>query len=324
MNRPGRGNPEAMQAADGRQPPQRTEHEPVTRVAVEDLPRSFKLRIGDKDTRHARLLAQSFESLPPVLLHRQTMAVIDGAHRLLAAAISGHPEIPVRFFDGSEIDAFVEAVRLNTTHGKPLSLAERENAAQKLLTMCPDWSDRRVAEICGLSPKTVGSIRQSSSLDCRDPSGRVGRDGRVRPSDPVSRRMEIARLIVNQPDASNRSLATQVGTSQATVTDVRRRLQQGRSPVPERFMKSGEPMPDSGREASWNGDDPACNSTAEGRTFIDWFEAHGVDEETVRRYVDAVPLSRVYVVADEARRRASMWQQFASLVERRSGSRNGK
>lgn len=293
--------------------------EAVAEVAIGDVPGSFQLRLGANDPRHARLLAQNFESLPPIVLHRQTMAVIDGNHRLLAAALSGHSTVPVRFFDGSEAEAFVEAVRLNTTHGKPLSLAERENAAEKLLTLWPEWSDRRLAEICGLSPKTVGAIRERSNLPVHL-GGRVGRDGRVRPGDPASRRMEIARLIHHRPDASNRSLAAQVGTSQATVIDVRRRLQQGENPVPRRFITGAGPV--AGTECAgqekWDGGDAACQSTVEGRTFTDWFDGLGVDEGTVRRFADAVPLSRIYVVADEARRRASVWQLFAALVEGRA------
>jgi hypothetical protein len=298
--------------------------ETIAEVPVTDLPRSFNLRLGANDPRHARLLAQNFENLPPIVLHRQTMAVIDGNHRLLAATLSGHSRVPVRFFDGSEAEAFVEAVRLNTTHGKPLSLAERENAADKLLTLWPEWSDRRLAEICGLSPKTVGAIRARSNLPAPF-GGRVGRDGRIRPGDPASRRMEIARLIHHHPDASNRSLAAQVGTSQATVIDVRRRLQSGENPVPQRFITRAGPVPDSewAPEVKWEGGDAACCSTDEGRTFTDWFDGNDVDEGTVRRYVESVPLSRVYVVADEARRRASIWQLFASLVEGRTRRRAG-
>ncbi len=40
-------------------------------------------------------------------------------------------------------------------------------------------------------------------------------------------------------------------------------------------------------------------------------------------YAASVPLSRVYEVSDEARRRALFWAQFAERVESRAKRRHG-
>src|SRR6267154_66006 len=70
-------------------------------------------RLDGLDSRHAQVLAEIEVSLPPILVRRSTMRVIDGMHRLDAARIKGHDTISVRYFDGSEEDAFLLAVAAN-------------------------------------------------------------------------------------------------------------------------------------------------------------------------------------------------------------------
>ncbi len=84
------------------------------------------------------------------------MRVIDGTHRLRAAILNGHEEIGVLFFDGTDDDAFVAAVRANVVHGLPLALADREAAATRIIKSHPQWSDRAIAEAAGLAAQTGG------------------------------------------------------------------------------------------------------------------------------------------------------------------------
>ncbi|MBO0730663.1 MAG: hypothetical protein J2P57_15510, partial [Acidimicrobiaceae bacterium] len=62
--------------------------------------------------------------------------------------------------------------------------------------------------------------------------------------------------------------------------------------------------------------DAAVLSTEDGESFARWFQRTdvGADWETL---VDAIPVSRIYEIADEARRRSAAWLQFASAVEGR-------
>ena len=53
-----------------------------------------------------------------------------------------------------------------------------------------------------------------------------------------------------------------------------------------------------------------------GDDFVTWFDSTMVDEADSWTHVSAVPLSRTYEVADEARRRAAFWSSFAETVER--------
>src|SRR5688500_4401599 len=144
-----------------------------------DSPRS-----AGEDEDHAQRLAEVDEPLPPILVHRQTMRVVDGMHRLRAAQIRGATEIAVRFFDGSTIQAYVRGVEENIAHGLPLTLSDRRAAARRILRSCPDWSDRAIARCTGLSAKRVGVLRERTTAALPQLDRRIGLDGKSRPVDP--------------------------------------------------------------------------------------------------------------------------------------------
>src|SRR5580704_477773 len=205
----------------------------VSRVEIERLVRGPMVRVDGENQAHARLLASTPQPLPPILVHRSTMMVIDGMHRLLAARLRGDTTIAVRFFEGSDDEAFVVAVQANIAHGMPLSLADRELAAQKIILLQPEWSDRVIGETCALSPKTVAGIRRCATGEGPQLPVRRGRDGRSRPVDPIPSRKRIAAALVADPSASLRRIAGLTGTSVNTVRDVRRRLADNQSPIPD-------------------------------------------------------------------------------------------
>ena len=151
-------------------------------VDIKLLKLEMSPRIGGQDMDHAQALAFRFDDCPPILVERKTSTVIDGVHRVLAAKMLGRVTIPVHYFEGTHDEAFVEAVRANITHGKPLTLAEREAAARKLLGMHGDWSNRLLGDICGLSDKTIGRLRKTTAelpqLSCAN-GPRSCRTGRI-------------------------------------------------------------------------------------------------------------------------------------------------
>jgi len=130
------------------------------------------------DAAHVRRLAQLAADLPPLVVHRDTMRVVDGAHRLAAAHKRGQRRVPVVYFDGTDDEAFVVAVHLNAVHGKALSARDRTAAAQRILGTNPNWSDRWIASLCGVAPRTVAALRKCSTDHDQPLSTRVGRDGR--------------------------------------------------------------------------------------------------------------------------------------------------
>ncbi|MFD8756933.1 ParB/RepB/Spo0J family partition protein [Kitasatospora sp. NPDC059577] len=200
---------------------------PVVALLPADSPRT-----GGEDPEHLRTLAGLDQDLPPIIVHRPSMRVIDGMHRLRVAAAQGRPVIPARFFEGSERDAFVLSVQSNTRHGLPLSRADRVGAARRILTSHAEWSDRMVASVTGLSTKAVRELRRSESGTIPHAAARVGRDGRVRPLDSALGRLRAGELITANPLASLRAVADEAGISPGTVRDVRDRLRRGEDPVP--------------------------------------------------------------------------------------------
>ncbi|MEV4256382.1 helix-turn-helix domain-containing protein, partial [Spirillospora sp. NPDC049652] len=200
------------------------EEKTVVRVEIAALSTRDSPRVLGEDPDHVEALAAVQDELPPILVHRATMNVIDGMHRLRAARLRGDDRIPVRFFDGDAADAFVVAVQHNIAHGLPLSLADRKSAAERIIASHPQWSDRRIASATGIAPGTVAEIRRRTrgTADVR-----IGQDGRARPVNGVEGRRQAAELIRKEPGLSLRQVARAVGISPETVRDVRNRLNQG-------------------------------------------------------------------------------------------------
>jgi ParB-like chromosome segregation protein Spo0J len=281
---------------------------PVVRVPVDDLHLGESPRLFTVNQRHAAMLASIESPLPPVLVWRETMGVVDGAHRLLAARLRGDTEIDAHLVDGGQADIFVLAVRANTRHGRPLTPIEREQSAQRILTSHPDWSDRAIAATCGLASKTIRALRRCATAN--EPQlheVRLGRDGRARPLDPDDGRRRAVEALRQAPESSLRAVAREVGISPATVRDVRARLERGDSP----YVTAANPL----------ADDRALASMDDGESFVSWLEAHLIEPDEWLRFVDAVPASRIYLVADQARAAATAWRAFADALEARTARR---
>jgi hypothetical protein len=200
---------------------------PISAIREADSPRSAGV-----DMAHARSLAQMEADLPPIVVHRTTMRVIDGMHRLTAARQRGEQEISANLFDGDDNEAFLLAVRLNVSHGMPLTIADRRAAAVRIIRTHPRLSDRAVGFTAGLAAKTVGSLRRE--IDGPPVQARVGRDGRVRPINGAAGRRAAAELIAIHPDATLRRIAQDAGISVETARSVRARLRAGEDPVLDR------------------------------------------------------------------------------------------
>jgi ParB-like chromosome segregation protein Spo0J len=287
-------------------------------------------RRGPVRAEHVEALMAAKGAWPPLLVQDRSLAVIDGHHRLAAARALGMPAVWVIYFDGDDGAAELEAVRRNIAHGLTLTLAERKQAAQRVVVRFPDWSDGRIAELCGLSPKTVGRLR-SGPTDGADPGldRRVGRDGKCRPAQPGAARERVAELLTTRSGLSLREIATELGVSRDTVRSVRSQVARSEA-MGEPFGPSTSPPDDApgeravihprpvagpvtGFHPSWSSDS-ACASTPPGRLFASWFDRHAIEDADPATFVDSVPLSRVYEVIDECRRRSQFWAACADVL----------
>lgn len=309
---------------------------------------------------HVARLADIDGPLPPILVHRSDMRVIDGMHRLLAAIVRGQETITVEFFEGSAEDAFLRAVETNVAHGLPLSLADRRTAASRIIASHPQMSDRAIARASGLGAKTVASIRCRSTGAEQQLNARVGRDGRVRPLSSVEGRRRAAEVIAENPKASLREIARLAGISPATVSDVRKRIQAGEAPTVPRpqaakaVREAAAPLlmaiaPDGDAQATPLAQDgphvsarrtrstqqnpslllekllrdPSLRLKQEGRHLLRFLQQNAAAEWS--GLSAAVPPHCGTLVGNLARQYAAKWLEFAQQLEERdrSASRRG-
>ncbi|MEV4641677.1 winged helix-turn-helix transcriptional regulator [Actinoplanes sp. NPDC049548] len=309
---------------------------PVEIVPIDALVADGSPRSRGESPEHAHMLASSGAQLPPILVHRQTMRVIDGFHRLSAARIRGRDTIEARFFDGSASQAFVLAVQTNVTHGLPLSLSDREAAAARMITDFPAWSNRAVAAATGLAAGTVSAVRQRTDSVKRPPV-RLGRDGRLRPVNSEEGRRKASEIIQEYPDASLREIARRAGISPATVRDVRARMTRGDDPIAVRRSAKGvhrhgqnrdappsvPPPPrvvDHGREdiqlfLGRLHSDPALRFTDGGKELLRWATSVTAPLPDWENMTALVPPHSSYPLARLARRCADEWLRFADHLE---------
>lgn len=301
----------------------------VVRVRVSSLRDSDSPRARGVDALHVRTLAETGDLLPPIIVHRPTMRVIDGMHRLTAARLQGRVEINVRFFDGTEQEAFLLGVAQNTTHGLPLSLADRRAAAARILRSGPAMSNRSIAEAVGLAPRTVATIRAGLE-DQHDRMVRAGNDGRIRPLKATEGRLAASEVIAARPDISLREIARAAGISVGTARDVRLRLLAGKDPVPtgrsgEQFGQVKRSRAPRSTSRSVTGTDlatlledlrrdPGLRYSDPGRALLRWLDARSVATDQIPVATDRIPAHCVDSVVAIARECARAWTAFAENI----------
>ena len=319
---------------------------PVLALRSADSP-----RLKGEDKAHIFRLAETEAPLPPILVQKRTMRVIDGMHRLMAASMQGRETIDVIFFDGSEADIFLRAVQENIAHGLPLSRADRRAAAERIIASHPQMSDRTIGHSVGLSAKTVAGIRKRSVGDLPQPSARIGKDGRARPLNSGEGRRRAAELLAQQPESSLRAVARTAGISPATVLDVRRRLARGESVVPRiRASNSGAargaetsaarddtpglatrfgpPYPLDSRPTAPGSSpvvaveklqrDPSLRSSERGKEVLRLLHANAAAVDRLPDIATGVPAHCVSIVVQLAQQYTQMWQELASELDGRA------
>ncbi|MGW4500522.1 hypothetical protein ACWENR_18155 [Micromonospora sp. NPDC004336] len=260
-------------------------------------------RVDGVDTAHVRRLAALADELPPLVVHRATMRVMDGLHRLAAARARGRRQVPVVYFEGTAEEAFVVAVRLNATHGRALRAKDRAAAAGRILDTCPHRSDRWIASVCGVAPRTVAALRQKSTDAGRRPDTRIGRDGRRHPLSAQEGRRTAEQIMCAEPGLSLREVARRAGVSVGTALDVRRRLLAGGpelvvpatgtvGPVATRPVAADPGQPGTLRireHLEWLTREPTLRYTDRGRALLRLVSATVAFLEQPGQWTDAAP-----------------------------------
>jgi ParB-like nuclease domain len=302
---------------------------PIASLKPADSPRLNGVSAG-----HVQALAETDGELPPILVQRHTMRVIDGMHRVDAARRRGEDLISARFFDGDDQDAFLVGVAANVKHGLPLSLADRRSAAARIIKLRPEASDRWIADLAGVAPKTVAAIRRRLPGVPRQLDRRIGRDGRLRPVSPAEGRRTASQLLTAYPDSSLRQIANNAGISVNTARDVREKLRRGVDPVHPAAPSSGSGRTPGLRAAADRSPaetvddaavlerlqrDPAVRYSQTGRTLLRWLRSQRlVTSSDWSDVVSAIPPHCSFDIVRLARGYALTWAEFAEVVDQRT------
>jgi hypothetical protein len=258
-------------------------------VVVSSLVESLSIRNQGVNEEHVATLLDTKDPLPPIVVHAPTSTVIDGVHRVCAARRRDDHSIEAYLVDCPVEDAILLAVKLNTCHGLPLTRGDRRAGAAQILRLHPEWSDRRIAGIAGLSPKTVASVRREASEEIPQSKARIGRDGRNRSIAAGSTR-RASRLSATGRTKAGLSADGAEGTLSVTS---------------QRSLRSLS-------------DDPSVRGVQSTRLLLQIFSAVQMlvagDQDHI---LDAVPAHRQHRVAAVARECALSLTQLATALEGR-------
>jgi ParB-like chromosome segregation protein Spo0J len=306
----------------------------VKLIPIADLVPADSPRLAGINTRHAEVLAESEDDLPPIIVQKGTMRIIDGMHRIHVAQLRGRTHIAAGVVDVDDDAAFLLAVEANITHGLPLSLADRKAAASRIMETRSYLSDRAIAKVAGLSAKTVGALRKREASASSHTDRRMGQDGKIRPISGATGRRLAGELLAKKPDATVREIAQAAGVSAATVRDVRDRLRRGEGALtpgqlgqPSRRTQENAkslagsyvPRLDVADGASLGklNRDPSLRYSEAGRNLLRLLHVRP-SSLAVQELIKVLPAHCLSMTAQVSRQIALEWMQFAKTIDERS------
>jgi len=125
------------------------------------------------------------DEFPPVIVYHDgtTHYLADGFHRVMAAARIKLKEIDADVRKGTRTDALIYSLGANRTNGLQRTNKDKRQCVKIALEQFKDWTDRRIAEVCGVSDPFVGKVRSevqtvSTSPTTNTPTVRIGRRGK--------------------------------------------------------------------------------------------------------------------------------------------------
>ncbi|MDB1089740.1 helix-turn-helix domain-containing protein [Streptomyces sp. ACA25] len=323
-------------------------HSAVLKVPVESLSPADSPRLEGLNHDHVQALAESGAELEPILVDRAAGRVVDGMHRLQATILRGDRDIALRYVEGPSADMFICAVKANISHGLPLTLRDRKAAVLRILNSHPHWSDRAIAAVTGVSPKTVGTLRGFSSEESpqsKQSVARVGMDGRARPVNMRERREKALALIAERPEAPLREVAERAGVSISTVHRLRRKVKSCPSTLktakqlaapraslmaaarPPGFPLASVPNPCPPAEAEHESahsrmramemlaNDPSIRFTDSGRTLLRWLNGQARWLAASERLLPTVPPHCVRALSEVVSDYAKALEQLAGELQ---------
>lgn len=142
------------------------------------------------------------DRFPAVVVFKDSKAVhwlADGFTRCAAlASIDSTASIKVEIREGSRKDALAYSASANASHGLRRTNADKRRAVDLLIAAFPKWSNRRIAQACGVGHQLVGNVRPE--VDESSIQEREGADGKVQ-------RVRTVKVPAEPADALEKPLA---------------------------------------------------------------------------------------------------------------------
>lgn len=168
----------------------------ATRIALDaitvDLGLQTRAAMNDATVAEYAEALLAGERLPPVVVFHDGEGIwlADGFHRVAAARQAGVADIEAIAHDGGRREALLHAVGANARHGLRRTNADKRRCVELLLADAEwaRWSDRVVAEKCGVDHKTVAAVRANLTGEIPQCSARMTADGRVMDTANIGRK----------------------------------------------------------------------------------------------------------------------------------------
>lgn len=152
-----------------------------------------------------------------------------GFHRVCAHGAAGLAAVKAIVKPGTLEDALLAAARSNKGHGLRRRNEDKRSDVRTVLGVRPDWSNRRVADHCGVDDKTAASVRAEicSTAELPQLNTTEGADGKARPATAApaaEREARDAEIAEGRARGKTvREIADEVGVSVGTVAAAERR-----------------------------------------------------------------------------------------------------
>lgn len=133
---------------------------------------------------------------PSIWIVDGVSTVVDGNHRTLGRRKAGFDTIEcIVAGQGSRRQAVQAALQSNHTNGLHRTREMKREYVRLALTEFPDWSDRALAALCGVTDKLVGVVADELRIDR---TSRLGADGKTRRL-PSTRRPPVSEPLSSAP-----------------------------------------------------------------------------------------------------------------------------
>jgi hypothetical protein len=136
------------------------------------------------------------DKFPPVIVFDdgKVKRLSDGLHRYLADKQNKSEEIEADVREGGELDAVKHALHANVEHGLRRTNADKRRIVEVAFKnlVGEEWSDNRIAEMCGVSQPFVSQMKKELKIVIKSET-RTGRDNKRYPAKRKSAAVKSAK-----------------------------------------------------------------------------------------------------------------------------------